>query len=211
MHPLQEVHPSEWRVELRWVINVMSFICMRRRHCLLCSYLWEERHQWPEIVFPVFAFFAPLSVCLSCSLCCSLALCLTFPSHPFCLVHFSFLPCLVFLTHARTSSRSDHLGADDIWRQTVRRHPHARNPRHSGERGASAPASHMHHRCLHGHGEMWENTQKHTYKCSNQNIPHTHSTLTNKRVYKIWFTGGRQHRTGTQTHFPDILLHLGRI
>lgn len=62
--------------------------------------------------------------------------------------------------HHSLSPRSDHLGADDIRRQAVRWHPHQRDPRHTGERGAFASASHLHHRRVHGDGQMWENTQK---------------------------------------------------
>lgn len=61
----------------------------------------------------------------------------------------------VFLLLFRTThSRSDHLGADDIRRQALRWDPHARNPRHPGKRRAPAPAANLHHRRLHGHGQM---------------------------------------------------------
>lgn len=62
------------------------------------------------------------------------------------------LPSLLLLSHP--FPRSDHLGADDLRRQTVRWHPDAGNPGHPGERGAVAAASDLHHRCLHGHGQM---------------------------------------------------------
>lgn len=63
----------------------------------------------------------------------------------------------LFVSPSPTWFRSDHLGADDIRRQTIWRHPHKRNPRHPGERGAPVSAAHLHHRRLHGHGQMWEN------------------------------------------------------
>lgn len=101
-----------------------------------------ERKEVNELksCFPLFAS-PPFYLSVYLVLCCSL-----------------FPPCPAFLppppAPTSTSARSDHLGADDIRRQAVRRHPHARNPRHSGEGGASAPAAHLHHRCLHGHGQM---------------------------------------------------------
>ena len=126
-----------------------SSVCV---HVNVCSAhtCGKERRQWPEILY---LHFWPLYRSAYLVLCCCLAVCVTLTS-----------PCLSVLFPSSPhpvpllSYRSDHLGADDIRRQAIRRHPHARNPRHSGERGASAPATHLHNRCLHGHGQMWGNT-----------------------------------------------------
>lgn len=85
-------------------------------------------------------------------------------------------PIRLILSLCLSIFRSDHLGADDFWRQAVRRDPHARNPRHPRERGAPAPAAHLHHRRLHGHGQMWEgNTLIHA-----QTKHHIHCKLTKR-------------------------------
>lgn len=92
--------------------------------------------------------------CFSCSRdlkSCLVYLHLPHPSHLSPSILFIFFFLLLFRT---THSRSDHLGADDIRRQALRWDPHARNPRHPGKRRAPAPAANLHHRRLHGHGQM---------------------------------------------------------
>ncbi len=52
------------------------------------------------------------------------------------------------------SFRGDYLGADDVWRKALRWDSHTGDSRHLGEGRAFAPAAHLHHRRLHGDGQM---------------------------------------------------------
>lgn len=50
--------------------------------------------------------------------------------------------------------RCNRLGADDVWDQTIRWDSSQWNSQDPGERGASASAANLYHRCVHDHGEM---------------------------------------------------------
>lgn len=75
-------------------------------------------------------------------------ICSSLFSH-FCLI--SWFCISIFL-----SSRSDYLGADDVWRQAVWWNSHTWDSWPAWERRTSPPAAHLHHWRLHGHGEMYE-------------------------------------------------------
>lgn len=51
--------------------------------------------------------------------------------------------------------RGHHLGANDIWGETVWRDFHQGHPWTAGERRAPPSAPHLHHWCVHGHGKMY--------------------------------------------------------
>lgn len=58
------------------------------------------------------------------------------------------------ITNCRPFCRCNSLGADDIWDQTVWWDSSQWNSWGPGERGATASATNLYHRCLYDHGEM---------------------------------------------------------
>lgn len=72
MHPLQEVHSSEWRLELWWVIDVLLLTSLSH---ILIPVGGKKSMTWNPVSF--ICIFAPLSVFLSCSLLFSIS-----SSHP---------------------------------------------------------------------------------------------------------------------------------
>lgn len=51
--------------------------------------------------------------------------------------------------------RGHHLGTNDIWREAVWWDFHQGHPWPAGERRAPPSAPHLHHWCVHGHGQMY--------------------------------------------------------
>lgn len=103
MHPLQEVHPSEWRVELRWVTCVLSLASL----FLMLIPVWGYKQMtWNPASF--ICILAPFSICLFCSLLISGLL-----SHP------PISPCLsllfLFFSMPCLPTLSPHSPGVTIW------------------------------------------------------------------------------------------------
>lgn len=144
--------------------------------------------------------FAPLSVWLSCSLLFSLALCS--PSLPVHLVLVSFSPCLAFPTPP-TPTNTHTLPGVTIWElMTFGGKPYDGIPTREIpdilEKGERLPQPPICTIDVYMVMVKCEKTHKHTHKQA--------------CVCKmLWFIGGRQHRIGTRTCFPDVLLYFWRI